>query len=559
MDDEAVQYQRQRDDNNLQDERQDQPKEEEVEPRRSKKARTRNRLDPIFFFYGYKWIFKKKMKADGTINKYKARLMIKGFRQREDYDLGSFGAFPSYEAKHRLEINFHVDRNFRNNDWETGSQSDNTVGSLHGFIIHGIEVFEDNKEVTKVIDVENWWIDNYQILRWVVSLIIWNFFVLSMKSSIQSTFRNDEIKIVILQGPICTVFNFKWIDRNLKISRKPIEETEIFISQSLDDMITGRKEGSSKYTYSKLSGRGLSSRSIGVIAMNLSNSEKISSLRRVPSMERRILLPSSRRAVDIKDHSFSPNSKIELFLFNSSYCISSVKKGLSQDKRNFDIFFHFEDNEIDRKDYDHGSFEAFPSYEAKHRLEIHFHVERKHGFLQGVGRKELGERIDSEEFMNVFVRISFGSAIKLVSFNKGQVVTFNGKFICSFRNSDCKTESQSDNMVGSLHGFIIHGIEVFEGNEEVTELIDVENWRIDNSQILRWVVSLIVWNFSVLLMKSLIQSTFRFGYWFNKFRTGSTCSLLSPAVQLTVLAVVPWETDGKSVLREACQTRASTL
>ncbi|GJW79678.1 hypothetical protein Tco_0143653 [Tanacetum coccineum] len=36
-------------------------------------------------------------------------------------------------------------------------------------------------------------------------------------------------------------------------------------------------------------------------------------------------------------------------------------------------------------------------------------------------------------------------------------------------------------------------------------------------------------------------------------------SLLSLAVQLTVLAVVPWETDDESVLREACQTRASAL
>ncbi|GJV17790.1 hypothetical protein Tco_1363113 [Tanacetum coccineum] len=52
--------------------------------------------------------------------------------------------------------------------------------------------------------------------------------------------------------------------------------------------------------------------------------------------------------VDIKDHSFSSNSKIELFLFNSNNCISSVKKGSSQDERNFAIF-HFENNEIDRK------------------------------------------------------------------------------------------------------------------------------------------------------------------------------------------------------------------
>ncbi|KAH9670173.1 hypothetical protein KPL70_016878 [Citrus sinensis] len=35
---------------------------------------------------GYKWIFKRKMKADGSIDKYKARLVIKGYRQREDLD-----------------------------------------------------------------------------------------------------------------------------------------------------------------------------------------------------------------------------------------------------------------------------------------------------------------------------------------------------------------------------------------------------------------------------------------------------------------------------------------
>ncbi|GJY68658.1 hypothetical protein Tco_0471640 [Tanacetum coccineum] len=74
-------------------------------------------------------------------------------------------------------------------------------------------------------------------------------------------------------------------------------------AHSLDDMITGRKDGSSRNTYSKLSGRGLNSRFVGnsefssaVIAMNLSNSEKISSSRRFPSMKWRILLPSSRRA-----------------------------------------------------------------------------------------------------------------------------------------------------------------------------------------------------------------------------------------------------------------------
>ncbi|GJV75981.1 DNA-directed DNA polymerase [Tanacetum coccineum] len=71
--------------------------------------------------------------------------------------------------------------------------------------------------------------------------------------------------------------------------------------------------------------------------------------------------------------------------------------------------------------------------------------------------------------MNVFMRISFGSTIKLVSFHESQVVTFYGKFVCGFTNSDCGTESQSDNTVGNPHGFIMHGIEIFDGNEEVIE------------------------------------------------------------------------------------------
>ncbi|GJX86693.1 retrotransposon protein, putative, ty1-copia subclass [Tanacetum coccineum] len=96
LDDEVVHDKRQRDDNDLRDERQDQLEEEEVEPRRSKRATITEKihLDPIFEIdsvlqnhrevvdlppgckpLGYKWIFKKKMKADGTIDKYKARLL----------------------------------------------------------------------------------------------------------------------------------------------------------------------------------------------------------------------------------------------------------------------------------------------------------------------------------------------------------------------------------------------------------------------------------------------------------------------------------------------------
>ncbi|GKE45255.1 hypothetical protein Tco_1472539, partial [Tanacetum coccineum] len=102
--------------------------------------------------------------------------------------------------------------------------------------------------------------------------------------------------------------------------------------------------------------------------------------------------------------------------------------------------------------YDHGNFRAFLSYEAKHRLEIHFHV--------GIVIKETGSR--------------------------------------------------NDNTIGSPLGFVIHWIEVFKGNEKVTEVIYVENWQIDNSRVLRKVVSLIEWSSSISSTESSIQSTFRF-------------------------------------------------
>lgn len=35
---------------------------------------------------GCKWILKRKYKADGTIDKYKARLVVKGYRQKEGLD-----------------------------------------------------------------------------------------------------------------------------------------------------------------------------------------------------------------------------------------------------------------------------------------------------------------------------------------------------------------------------------------------------------------------------------------------------------------------------------------
>ena len=46
---------------------------------------------------GSKWIFKRKMKDDGTIDKYKARLVVKDFRQKEGLD-----SFDTYSPVTRI-------------------------------------------------------------------------------------------------------------------------------------------------------------------------------------------------------------------------------------------------------------------------------------------------------------------------------------------------------------------------------------------------------------------------------------------------------------------------
>nr|GEW25095.1 reverse transcriptase domain-containing protein [Tanacetum cinerariifolium] len=175
-----------------------------------------------------------------------------------------------------------------------------------------------------------------------------------------------------------------------------------------------------------------------------------------------------------------------------------------------------------RKCCDHGSFRAFPLFEANHRLEIHFCVGKRLGYLRGVDRKswwkESANESDSfildvsvfkhitysEEFVDVFVRIRFGSTIELVSFDESQVVTFNRKFVCGFRNGDCETGSQSDEIVGSPHRFIIHWIVISKNIKEVTKVIDVENWRIDNSRVLRMIV--LCSNGTLLFRRRSLQS-----------------------------------------------------
>ncbi|GJR98722.1 pol polyprotein [Tanacetum coccineum] len=159
---------RQRDDNDILDERQDQLEEEEVEPRRSKRARTEKSFGPDFVSFmveneptsyreavtsseghqwkeaikseidsilqnhtwelvdlppsckplGYKWIFKKKMKADGTIDKYKTRLIIRTHNglvlsqaHYADKILNTHNARDSGLARTPIDTSLHLSKN----------------------------------------------------------------------------------------------------------------------------------------------------------------------------------------------------------------------------------------------------------------------------------------------------------------------------------------------------------------------------------------------------------------------------------------------------------------
>ncbi|XP_031090934.1 uncharacterized protein LOC115995926 [Ipomoea triloba] len=67
-------------------------KELELELRRRKRARVAKSFGPDFLMYlleydsRSKWVLKRKMKADGSNDKYKASLVIKGYKQREGLD-----------------------------------------------------------------------------------------------------------------------------------------------------------------------------------------------------------------------------------------------------------------------------------------------------------------------------------------------------------------------------------------------------------------------------------------------------------------------------------------
>nr|GEV53410.1 hypothetical protein [Tanacetum cinerariifolium] len=71
------------------------------------------------------------------------------------YDTQSRSASIAFDYQYFIVVGNTNNLVITHDNHETESQSDNTIDSPHGFVIHGIEVLKGNKKVTKVIDVKN--------------------------------------------------------------------------------------------------------------------------------------------------------------------------------------------------------------------------------------------------------------------------------------------------------------------------------------------------------------------------------------------------------------------
>ena len=76
-------------------------------------------LPPSAMTIGWKWIFKRKLKQDRSIEKYKAHLVIKGFKQRKDVDCFDTFALVTRIASIRVLI---------------------ALTSIHNLVIHQMDV-----------------------------------------------------------------------------------------------------------------------------------------------------------------------------------------------------------------------------------------------------------------------------------------------------------------------------------------------------------------------------------------------------------------------------------
>ena len=95
---------------------------------------------------GYKWIFKKKLRPDGIVDKYKARLVVEGFTQQKGIDffntyspvarISCIRIFPALALIHNMFIHqIDVKTTFLNRNLEEEIYMDQP----EGFITHSQE------------------------------------------------------------------------------------------------------------------------------------------------------------------------------------------------------------------------------------------------------------------------------------------------------------------------------------------------------------------------------------------------------------------------------------
>ena len=95
---------------------------------------------------GCKWVFKKKLKADGSIDKFKARLVVKGYTQKEGIDyfdtyspvtrLTTIRILIAIASIHKLVVyQMDVKTTFLNGDLDEEIYLD----QLQGFVVQGQE------------------------------------------------------------------------------------------------------------------------------------------------------------------------------------------------------------------------------------------------------------------------------------------------------------------------------------------------------------------------------------------------------------------------------------
>nr|GEY34662.1 retrovirus-related Pol polyprotein from transposon TNT 1-94 [Tanacetum cinerariifolium] len=417
---------------------------------------------------GDKWVYKIKFHADGKIERYKARLVALT-KKRELITKKPLPVRTLLAVA--VSQGWHIEQLDINNAFLYGDLHEEvymTVPKGYNQSLPLNTVCKLTKSLYGLKQANRQWFEKLTTflihLGFKQSYMDTSLFTISHKGSLTSLFIN--VDDILLTSPDASFITFIKAKLHDKFSIKNLGPLNHYLGIEFLRNKTGLAMSQRKYALELLEHAGVlnvkpSAIPIDAIVMlNTTDGKPLSDPSKYRTLVGKLLyltitrhdLAFAAQALSQSSHDLrTPHYKA--LIKGSEH---SVKKRSSQDKRNFTVFFHFENNETGRK----------------------------------------GLRVSRDNF----------------EYNE-----YGMRLMLAPRNDDCETMCQSDNTVSNPHGFIIHAIEIFKGNEKVMEVIDVENWRIDNSRVLRWIVSSIEGNSSVSSTKSSIQSL-------NSFEFGEKCA-----------------------------------